>query len=111
MFFLSIIYNFYVLFFFFQAEDGIRDTSVTGVQTCALPIFFPPRERTAIGPAVVLAAGTTDRGPASEAATVLRAYGAEVARFDDVGVAGLHRLLDPAKLGEIGRASCRCRVV
>src|SRR5437763_707376 len=25
--------------FFFQAEDGIRDTSVTGVQTCALPIF------------------------------------------------------------------------
>src|SRR5260370_1072527 len=26
-------------FFFFQAEDGIRDSSVTGVQTCALPIF------------------------------------------------------------------------
>ena len=29
-----------VVFFFFQAEDGIRDTSVTGVQTCALPIFI-----------------------------------------------------------------------
>src|SRR5437762_10736134 len=28
-------------FFFFQAEDGIRDTSVTGVQTCALPISAP----------------------------------------------------------------------
>src|SRR5437764_9665807 len=28
-----------VVCFFFQAEDGIRDTSVTGVQTCALPIF------------------------------------------------------------------------
>src|SRR3712207_5252765 len=27
------------LFFFFQAEDGIRDIGVTGVQTCALPIF------------------------------------------------------------------------
>src|SRR2546429_1461380 len=26
------------LFFFFQAEDGIRDVAVTGVQTCALPI-------------------------------------------------------------------------
>src|SRR5256886_4638999 len=26
-------------FFFFQAEDGIRDLTVTGVQTCALPIF------------------------------------------------------------------------
>src|SRR5699024_8664092 len=28
-----------VFFFFFQAEDGIRDRNVTGVQTCALPIF------------------------------------------------------------------------
>src|SRR3712207_8450112 len=27
------------LFFFFQAEDGIRDIGVTGVQTCALPIL------------------------------------------------------------------------
>src|SRR2546422_10501202 len=27
-------------FFFFQAEDGIRDVAVTGVQTCALPIYF-----------------------------------------------------------------------
>src|SRR5438046_5511299 len=29
--------------FFFQAEDGIRDWSVTGVQTCALPIFAGAR--------------------------------------------------------------------
>src|SRR5256885_8546274 len=28
----------FVFFFFFQAEDGIRDYKVTGVQTCALPI-------------------------------------------------------------------------
>src|SRR5690606_41993472 len=28
-----------VVFFFFQAEDGIRDFHVTGVQTCALPIY------------------------------------------------------------------------
>ena len=28
------------VFFFFQAEDGIRDWSVTGVQTCALPILI-----------------------------------------------------------------------
>src|SRR3989440_980308 len=28
----------FILFFFFQAEDGIRDLIVTGVQTCALPI-------------------------------------------------------------------------
>src|SRR5882762_1966401 len=33
--------------FFFQPEDGIRDASVTGVQTCALPISFqfPPSLR------------------------------------------------------------------
>src|ERR1017187_10729870 len=35
--------TFLFVFFFFQAEDGIRDTSVTGVQTCALPIFSPFR--------------------------------------------------------------------
>src|SRR5256886_13121061 len=28
-----------IVFFFFQAEDGIRDLTVTGVQTCALPIY------------------------------------------------------------------------
>src|SRR5205809_2968669 len=32
------IFSFFC-FFFFQAEDGIRDVAVTGVQTCALPIF------------------------------------------------------------------------
>src|SRR3712207_6966813 len=30
----------YVILFFFQAEDGIRDIGVTGVQTCALPILL-----------------------------------------------------------------------
>src|SRR2546430_12043537 len=38
------------LFFFFQAEDGIRDLTVTGVQTCALPISRcpgPPSSRAA----------------------------------------------------------------
>src|SRR5476649_1330441 len=32
----------YFCFFFFQAEDGIRDHCVTGVQTCALPISIAP---------------------------------------------------------------------
>src|ERR1039457_765584 len=32
---------YFVCFFFFQAEDGIRDYKVTGVQTCALPILIP----------------------------------------------------------------------
>src|SRR2546427_8091271 len=34
-----------VFFFFFQAEDGIRDLTVTGVQTCALPILRRGRPR------------------------------------------------------------------
>src|SRR5256885_5449452 len=33
-----------VVFFFFQAEDGIRDYKVTGVQTCALPILHRVRD-------------------------------------------------------------------
>src|SRR5205823_9932070 len=36
--------NIPVFFFFFQAEDGIRDKLVTGVQTCALPISTPETE-------------------------------------------------------------------
>src|SRR5260221_8856173 len=35
----SVCLYFIFFFFFFQAEDGIRDHCVTGVQTCALPIF------------------------------------------------------------------------
>src|SRR5256885_5590645 len=40
------------LFFFFQAEDGIRDYKVTGVQTCALPILKGLRMFGAIGEGV-----------------------------------------------------------
>src|SRR6266481_4388988 len=41
--FIVFIMNLYgiLFFFFFQAEDGIRDGTVTGVQTCALPILAP----------------------------------------------------------------------
>src|SRR5439155_8775549 len=39
MLFVNYSASFIVCFFFFQAEDGIRDGHVTGVQTCALPIF------------------------------------------------------------------------
>src|SRR5690554_7770876 len=39
-FFVFLLLLFFFFFFFFQAEDGIRDADVTGVQTCALPIFL-----------------------------------------------------------------------
>src|SRR2546425_6161100 len=35
---------YFLIFFFFQAEDGIRDKLVTGVQTCALPILVGDRD-------------------------------------------------------------------
>ena len=38
-FFFVFCFCFFFVFFFFQAEDGIRDIGVTGVQTCALPIY------------------------------------------------------------------------
>src|SRR5437870_11559445 len=39
-----------LFFFFFQAEDGIRDGHVTGVQTCALPIFVVRDQAPCSGP-------------------------------------------------------------
>src|SRR5439155_3101598 len=46
--------------FFFQAEDGIRDGHVTGVQTCALPISVGPqnREQRDVGVGTVTQGGT-----------------------------------------------------
>src|SRR6266568_6566067 len=55
--------SFLFFFFFFQAEDGIRDGTVTGVQTCALPIYVTGdvRLRLHAGQAVV----TGRRSPVS----------------------------------------------
>src|SRR6266496_6298551 len=49
-------------FFFFHAEDGIRDLYVTGVQTCALPICRRRAARTAAPARALVARG---RGPSS----------------------------------------------
>src|SRR2546430_5738629 len=87
--------------FFFQAEDGIRDLTVTGVQTCALPIcpIRPPRpvpgrlggnpRRLANGREL-----TMDRPPFAMSPNYLAVV---------QGIRELHRL-------KIGRASCRERV-
>src|SRR5690625_6685837 len=80
-----------ILFFFFQAEDGIRVGHVTGVQTCALPISAyrggwsgtPPPPRTPTWRVSAGGYGPLDRGPWTGG---------------------------NARPGEIGRASCRERV-
>src|SRR5258706_10815959 len=87
-------------FFFFQAEDGIRDWSVTGVQTCALPIC-----RTARRIAGRLGAQCDQQHVAAVALGELaerHITGRRVA-LGDQGGAGV-------RAEEIGRASCRERV-
>src|SRR3712207_8842029 len=75
----------YLLFFFFQAEDGIRDIGVTGVQTCALPIY-------ALG--VADREGLDDRSPGVVADDVDRVEAEGVAEAgEDVGVAVERELL------------------
>src|SRR3712207_9537022 len=83
------------IFFFFQAEDGIRDIGVTGVQTCALPIF--------IVAFVILALYTYNSGLR---APELIAFVKDTLIYLTIIVAVI---VIPAKL-EIGRASCRERV-
>ncbi|GAC1445627.1 MAG: nickel pincer cofactor biosynthesis protein LarB [Mycobacteriales bacterium] len=68
-------------------QSAHATTAVDG-GTVALGQLRPPRGRVA-----VLAAGTSDGPVAAEAALTARAFGAAVDRVDDVGVAGLHRLL------------------
>jgi NCAIR mutase (PurE)-related protein len=65
--------------------DALVDEVAGTVAVGALP---PPK-----GLVAVVAAGTSDAPVAAEAAFVARAFGAGVERIDDVGVAGIHRLL------------------
>src|SRR5207249_8622025 len=91
-------------FFFFQAEDGIRDRNVTGVQTCALPILGEHELEFLVDEEV---AGGDD------------ALGLEVPQdlldqlpFEAQGHGELRRAVRPVHVEplQIGRASCRERV-
>src|SRR2546430_8271728 len=89
-----------LIIFFFQAEDGIRDLTVTGVQTCALPILLAA-ERLALLHVVADARETFEVFP--DVGAGLLASDAEL-----VGEAERRDAVDDAE--EIGRASCRERV-
>src|SRR5260370_26880381 len=87
--------------FFFQAEDGIRDSSVTGVQTCALPICPYPQPR-------------CRRGISTVRPEICKMYAQRRKRClhrDRLSCPGgcLHQFTASDR-PEIGRASCRERV-
>lgn len=92
-----------------QAREVARLAAEAGMvaawdEAARLLELEPRIRRRELGRAAVVAAGTTDRGPAAEAAAVLAAYGADVDRILDVGVAGIHRLLDPGTMALLLRA-------
>src|SRR4051794_41846009 len=60
-------------FFFFQAEDGIRDGRVTGVQTCALPISVKARRAESIVPSPPSATATSTPSLAGSSTKIGRA--------------------------------------
>src|SRR2546430_3856480 len=85
-----------LFFFFFQAEDGIRDLTVTGVQTCALPIFAGAM----LGPLATVEADAT----VDEIVTALTGGTNAVVVADAGKPVGVVTRSD-----QIGRASCRER--
>src|SRR5256886_7124773 len=100
IFFIVYFIYFLFLFFFFQAEDGIRDLTVTGVQTCALPIYLEdPQVYQLIGSGRTAGVFQFESPLATDCLRSMRCD-----RFDDL--VATNALLRP----EIGRASCRERV-
>src|SRR5207248_8767712 len=63
-------YYFVRIFFFFQAEDGIRDRTVTGVQTCALPISITYGIQSPVAFAIAPPAAGPATAPVAHAALI-----------------------------------------
>src|SRR5256884_3562751 len=98
------------IFFFFQAEDGIRDVAVTGVRTCALPISDKGARQ-----AGKISQGRNGRRPQTGGAYRRRnRRRSQLARLGLIGsetaVRGLEAETAGHPLREIGRAACRERV-
>src|SRR5205807_7361980 len=97
-------------FFFFQAEDGIRDYKVTAVQTCALPIsgFFTQRSRTLCDGSYLVTLRPKGQPPVTLRVIEYRLHPLVAHDLALLPVSRTCRPADPA--AEIGRASCRERV-
>src|SRR5690606_39965863 len=89
---------YYFVFFFFQAEDGIRDFHVTGVQTCALPISARSRNRSGRFPGPSMPP-LSPRGDCTRAS----------AGMDGVGATLVTARLVPGRRSEERRVGKECR--
>ncbi len=83
-----------------QVEEWLPDAVIDATARAATlgPMPSP------VGTVAVIAAGTSDAPVAAEAALSVRVHGSDVRRIDDVGVAGIHRLLDVRE--ELTSADC-----
>src|SRR5699024_11378035 len=91
--------------FFLRAEDGIRDRNVTGVQTCALPIYAAER-RAQVAHVVGVEPDHAGLDGLGKVVCPLQVVGPDVGRQAVFDVVGQRQRLG---FGEIGRASCRDR--
>src|SRR5262249_56498247 len=94
--------------FFFQAEDGIRDWSVTGVQTCALPISVEEF----YGSPVDVRVMNCRRSGNEYARKILLTLKNDPHRVVQFGLVRINLGVcpEPVRNAKIGRASCRERV-
>src|SRR5439155_12726771 len=93
----------------FQAEDGIRDGHVTGVQTCALPISCSIAATMTAGQAKVRGIESIAEGAARGLAEIVAAIEQVEHAALRVRVAAQANRQTAERLKEIGRASCRER--
>src|SRR5262249_59341642 len=93
--------------FFFQAEDGIRDWSVTGVQTCALPISTPWRSDPDAMAERIAAWWDARRVPGATVTEVTAPEGSGMS--SETLLFTVEPKEGAAERYEIGRASCRER--
>src|SRR2546426_3659532 len=91
-------------FFFFQAEDGIRDYKVTGVQTCALPIYRRRQARSEVE-RVGLEGDVRGRGQHGDLAHLAQPSDLRDTRLHDVRAAGGDQRSEERRVGK----ECRSR--
>src|SRR5699024_11828720 len=91
--------------FFFQAEDGIRYRNVTGVQTCALPIYTDSEEK--LNKLYVMVGNKPVEVPELHAGDIGAIAKLNAKTGDSLATKAVPVMYGKPEISEIGRASCR----